>query len=47
MRQLMWYKTNVGPEVENSEMELALHMSHPGLEHWKALRRLIGYLKVK
>ena len=43
----MWYKTNVGPDVANLEMDLAVHMSHPGPEHCKALGRLIGYLKVK
>ena len=27
--------------------ELAVHMIHPGTEHWKALGCLIGYLKGK
>ena len=41
----MWYKTKVGPDVANASRELAVHISHPGPEHWKALGRLIGYLK--
>ena len=43
----MWYTTNVGPDMENAARELAVHMSHPGTEHWKALGRLIEYLKGK
>ena len=45
--QLMWYNTKVGPDVTNAARKFSVHMSHPGPEHWKALRRLIGYLKVK
>ena len=29
----------------NVGRELAVHMSHPGTEHWEALGRLIGYIK--
>ena len=43
----MWYTTKVGPNVVNAARELAVHMSHPGPEHWKALRHLIGCLKGK
>ena len=43
----MWYTTKVGTDVENTSMELAVHMSHSGPEHWKSLGRLIGYLKGK
>ena len=43
--QLMWYTTKVGTDAENAARELEVHMSHPGPEHWKALGRLIGYLK--
>ena len=31
----------------NVARELDVHMSHTGPEHWKALGRLIGYLKGK
>ena len=43
----MWYKNKVVPSVVNAERELVVHISHPGSEHWKSLRRLIGYLKGK
>ena len=43
----MGYTTKVRPDVANATRELAVHMSHPGPEHWKALGRLIGYLKGK
>ena len=45
--QLMWYTTKVVPDVTNAARELAVHMSHPGPKHWKALGHLIGYLKDK
>ena len=47
MGQLMWYTTKVRPDVANATRDLAVHMSHPGPEHLKALGRLIGYIKVK
>ena len=43
----MRYTTKVGPDVANSARELSVHMIHTGPEHWKALGRLIEYLKVK
>ena len=43
----MWYTTNVGTGVANASGELAVHMSHHGMKHWKALGSLIGYLKFK
>ena len=47
MGQLIWYTTKVVPGVKNAGRELAVHMIHPGPDHWKALRSLIGYLKGK
>ena len=44
--KLMWFTTKVVPDVANQARELTLHMSHPGLEHWKTLGRFIGCLKV-
>ena len=43
----MRYTTKEGPDAENAARDLAVHMSHPGPENWKALGRLIGYLKCK
>ena len=37
----------MGPELENYARELAVHISNPGPEYWKALGSLIGYLKGK
>ena len=45
--QIMCYITKMVPDVENVAMELTVHMSHPGPEHWKALGHFIGYLKGK
>ena len=47
MGQFMWYTDNVVPDVANAAKEMLVHMSHPGLEHWKALERFIDYLKGK
>ena len=33
--------------MANATRELAVHMSHPGTENWKAYGRFIGYLKGK
>ena len=43
----MWYTTKVGPYVANAARELVVHMIHTGSQHWKALGRLIEYLKGK
>ena len=45
--QLMWYTTKVESNVANAARELAVHRSHPGMEHCKELGCLIGYIKVK
>ena len=47
MGQLMWYTTKVGTDMANAARELEVQMSHPGPDHWKALGRLIGYIKSK
>ena len=43
----MGYMTKLGRDLANVARELAVHMSHPGPDHLKALGRLIGYLKGK
>ena len=45
--QILWYTTKVASDVSNASRELALHVIHPGLEHYKALVHLIGCLKGK
>ena len=47
VEQLMCYTAKVGPDAENAARELAVHMIHPGKEHWKVLGCLIGHLKGK
>ena len=47
VRQLMWYTTKVGPDVANTPRDFSVHISNPGPEYYKALERLIGYLKLK
>ena len=47
MVQLMWYNTKVLPSAVNASIELVVHFSYTGTEHWKALRSLIGYLRGK
>ena len=45
--KIMWYITNVGPDMEIKARQLTIHMSHHGPEHWKSLGCLIEYLKGK
>ena len=47
MGKLFWYTNKAGLDVANAAGELAVNMSHPGMEHWKALGCLTGYLKGK
>ena len=41
----MFFATKVGPKICNQVRDLARHMANPGLEHWTALGRLVGYMK--
>ena len=43
----MWYKTKVIPSVVDAARELVVHISNTGTEHFKALRRLNGYINGK
>jgi hypothetical protein len=42
--KLMYYMCKIAPELSNAVRELASHMTNPGLPHWKALERCVGYL---
>jgi hypothetical protein len=44
---LQYYQTKLGPTICNATRELSSHLHHPSEEHWKALGRLVGYLKGK
>jgi len=41
----MFFVTKLGPKICIAVRDLARHMSNPGDSHWKALGRLIGYMK--
>ena len=43
----MYYVVKVGPDCANAVRDLARHMRNPGAEHWKAMERIVGYLKGK
>jgi hypothetical protein len=43
--RLMWLVRKVAPECGNAVRELAMFMDSPGEEHWKAMKRLVGYLE--
>ena len=43
--KLMWFTRKVMPECPNAIRELAMFMDNPGDEHWKAMTRLMGYIK--
>lgn len=43
--RIMWLVRKVAPECGNATRELAMFMDAPGHEHWKAMRRLMGYLE--
>jgi hypothetical protein len=45
--KLLFYGTKIGPDCAFANGQLARHMQNPGEQHWKAMERMIGYLKGK
>jgi hypothetical protein len=45
--KIMFYMTKIAPDCANATRELSQFMARPTQEHWKALERLVGYLKEK
>lgn len=45
--KILHYVKKISPECSNAIRELATHMSNPNKEHWRAIERIIGYLKHK
>jgi len=43
--RLLYAVTKVIPDCANAIRDLTCHLSTPGEEHWKALTRIMGYLK--
>jgi hypothetical protein len=42
--KIMYYATEIAPEIYNAVRELAAHLSNPGEHHWKALEQCVGSL---
>ena len=45
VRKVMFFITKICPITRSAVRALPGHMSSPGPDHWKAMRRLIGYMK--
>jgi hypothetical protein len=43
----MYYVTKIAPDCANAARELSQYMARPTQEHWRALERLVGYMKQK
>ena len=43
--QIMFFTTKICPKTGAAVRALSAHMSNPGVDHWKAMGRLVGYLK--
>ena len=41
----MYLMTKLAPDLANPAQKLAQHLSNPGKEHWKSLKRMVGYIK--
>ena len=43
--KLLYYMTKVAPEMSNACRELSTYMDSPGPDHWKSVKRAVGYIK--
>ena len=43
----MIYVSKIGPECSFPCGQLARHMHNPGVQHWEAMERLVGYIRGK
>ena len=43
--QIMFFTTKICPKTGSAVRALSTHMFNPGVDHWKAMGRLVGYLK--
>ena len=45
--KILYYVNKMDVACSNAVRELAQHLDSPGEEHWKALSRLVGYIKTR
>jgi hypothetical protein len=45
--KIMYYVVKIAPDCANAARELSQYMAQPTAEHWRAMERLVGYLKHK
>ncbi|KAI2509134.1 GAG-pre-integrase domain [Fragilaria crotonensis] len=45
--KIMYLTTKLAPDLANAARELAQHLSNPGEDHWKALDRMVGHIKLR
>ena len=45
--KLLFYVVKIAPDCANAVRDLARHMANPGPLHWKAMERVVGYLRTK
>ena len=45
--KIMYLSTKLAPDLGNAARDLAQHLSNPGEEHWKALDRMVGHIKMR
>ena len=43
--KLLYFMKMVSPLCANATRELSQHLENPGLEHWKAIERILGFLQ--
>ena len=42
---LLWLSNGTRPDISYAVSQVAKYMSNPGMEHWKAVKRILRYLK--
>jgi hypothetical protein len=45
--KIMYLSTKLAPDITNAARELSQHMSNPGDSHWRAMGRMVRYIKAR